>query len=345
MWRRALIGAGLVAAAIGARYWTADGGGAATLKESRPLMGTLWSIEVAPHGREAEARAAVERAFAEAARIEALMSEWRPETAVARINAAAGGDWVEVPDELRAILERAIAYGNKSSGAFDVTWRGMGRIWRYDDKFRTPSKKEVEGARGNVDYRGLQLEGNKARLAREGMAIGLGGIAKGYAVDRTSRLLREAGFADSIVAGAGDILASGTNDGAPWRVGIQDPRGERGRLLGVIDVSGAAVSTSGDYERFRMVGGVRYHHIIDPRTGWPARESISVSVKAASSEQADVLATAIFVLGAEKGLALADAEGVDVLIIDAAGRRHATGAFSAIVARPGLGASGIGGRR
>jgi thiamine biosynthesis lipoprotein len=325
MWRKGLFAVAAVAALAAFRYWRTDSG--QRLRESRPLMGTVWSIEVAAQGRGEEARRAVEAAFGEVARIEAVMSEWRPETAVSKINAAAGKGAVEVPEELRAILERAVAYGEKSGGAFDVTWRGMGRIWRFDDGFRVPSQEEVDRARRNVGYVGLQLEGSRAGLEREGMAIGLGGIAKGYAVDRAARLLREAGFGDFLVAGAGDIFASGSKDGVPWRVGIQDPRAERGVPLGALEVSNAAVSTSGDYERFRIVDGVRYHHIIDPRTGWPASRAMTVSVKAPTSEQADVLATAIFALGAEKGLALAGREGVDVLIIDGAGRRHATGVY------------------
>lgn len=323
---RKLLFAAILSAAIFALWYRQTAAGQ-TLRESRPLMGTLWSIEVVTHGRNDEARRAIDAAFAEVARIEALMSEWRPETAVSAINKAAGKEPVAVNEELRAILTRAIAYGDKTSGAFDVTWRGMGNIWRYDDAFHVPSQQDVDRARRNVDYRQLRIDAQHAGLAREGMAIGLGGIAKGYAVDRAAQLLRKAGFSNSLVAGAGDILASGTKDGVPWRVGIQDPRADRGTMLGALEVSNAAVSTSGDYERFRMVGGVRYHHIIDPRTGWPARESITVSVQAPSSEQADVLATAIFILGPKEGLALAQREGVDVLLIDANGRRHATGVY------------------
>jgi thiamine biosynthesis lipoprotein len=293
-------------------------------------MGTLWTIEVMHHGQVAEAGAAIGKAFAEIHRIETLMSEWLPDSPVSQVNAAAGQHAVEVPDEVAAIIRRAVAYGARSEGAFDVTWRGLGKVWRFDEQFVVPSHAAVEQARSNVDYRGIRLEGNHVSLSRRGMSLGLGGIAKGYAVDRAARLLHASGFPDSLVAGAGDIRVSGTKNGQPWRLGVQDPRKDRGNLLGTLPLSGRAISTSGDYERFRIVDGVRYHHILDPRTGWPARECITVSVVADTAEQSDALSTAIFVLGPEKGLALARSAQIDVLIIDRDGHRYATGIYETL---------------
>jgi thiamine biosynthesis lipoprotein len=160
------------------------------------------------------------------------------------------------------------------------------------------------------------------------MAIGLGGIAGGYAVDRAAGVLAERGFSDFLFDGSGDILVRGTHSGRPWRLGIQDPRGPHGKLIGSVPVQDEALVTSGDYERFKIVEGVRYHHIIDPRTGYPARGTISVTVIAKTTEQADALATAMFILGAEKALKLAVAEQVDVLLIDEQGRRHMTDGFA-----------------
>jgi thiamine biosynthesis lipoprotein len=234
---------------------------------------------------------------------------------------------VEVPAELVAILKRAQGYSAESGGAFDVTWRGMGRLWRFDDAFRVPDPGEVEQARRRVDYRQLEIRGNLVRLAQRGMAIGLGGIAKGYAVDRASEVLSRAGFPNHLVAGAGDIRVGGTRGGRPWSLGVQDPRRERGTILGRVLLSGGAISTSGDYERFRIQNGVRYHHLIDPRTGYPAAKSMAVTVLAPSSEQADALATAIFVLGPAEGLELARRAGVDALVIDPAGKWHPTDGF------------------
>ena len=231
------------------------------------------------------------------------------------------------------LLISAVAFGVTwfvdNPGEVDVTWRGMGNIWHFDDSFVVPSAAAVTKARKNVDYTAIRIQGNSVYLP-EGVNIGLGGIAKGYAVDRAARVLAEAGFTDSLVDGGGDVLASGTRDGQPWRLGIQHPRGERGDILGIAAVSGMALVTSGDYERFRIVHGVRYHHIIDPRTGWPASASISVSVLSKTAEQGVVLAKGIFILGPEKGLALAKAQGVEAMIVDPSEKQYFTDGFKRI---------------
>jgi len=292
-------------------------------------MGTVWNIEVVDHGRQAEARHAVNQAYDELARIEALMSEWRPHSPISQVDAAAGKHAVEVPEELRAILERSIRYSEKTQGTFDITWRGMGNIWHFDDSFQVPTKAAVEAARRNIDYRAIRINGNSIYLP-EGKNIGLGGIAKGYAVNRAVEVLQRAGFGDCLVDGGGDVRVSGTNRGQPWRLGIQNPRGQHGELLGVVRVTNRAVVSSGDYERFRIVNGVRYHHIIDPRTGWPADKSASVTVISDDAEQGVVLDKAIFILGPEEGLALARAEKVDALLIDPQGRQYATPGFTRV---------------
>src|SRR5947209_9635505 len=147
------------------------------------MMGTIWNIEVVDHGRAREARAAIQRAYEELARIDALMSEWRPESPISQVDAAAGRHAVEVPQELRELLERSVRYSEHTQGAFDVTWRGMGRIWHFDDSFAVPSAIEVERARRHIDYRAIEIKGNYIYLPA-GNNICLGGIAKGYAVDR-----------------------------------------------------------------------------------------------------------------------------------------------------------------
>jgi FAD:protein FMN transferase len=215
-----------------------------------------------------------------------------------------------------------------SDGAFDITWHGMANIWHFDDTFIPPSRAAVEQARRLVNFRAIQIEGNRVFLPKTGMSIGLGGIAKGYAVDQASKVLARAGFQDSLVDGGGDILVSGTRNGPAWQLGIQDPRRPRGTLLGRVAISNEALVTSGDYERFRIVNGVRYHHIIDARTGWPGTAACSVSVISSSAEQGVVLAKIIFMLGPEKGLAVARSEGVEALLIDPDGKRYATEKFS-----------------
>jgi thiamine biosynthesis lipoprotein len=302
------------------------------VRVQQTAMGTVWNIEVVDHGHPDEARRAISSAYAELERIEAMMSEWRPDSPISRVDAAAGQHSVEVPAELREIIERSIEYSRKTQGTFDITWRGMGNIWHFDEDFVPPTAAEVDAARRNIDYRAIRIEGNTVYLP-EGKNIGLGGIAKGYGVNRAVEVLTKAGFSDCLVDGGGDVKVSGTNNGELWRLGIQHPRAEHGKLLGVARISGRALVTSGDYERFRIVDGVRYHHIIDPRTGWPATASTSVSVLSDDAEQGVVLAKAIFILGPEKGLALARAEKVDALVIDPLGREYATDGFTRVFIR------------
>jgi len=297
-------------------------------------MGTVWNMEVVDHGRPDAARHAVDQAYSELQRIDALMSEWKPESPVSKINAAAGSHAVEAPEELRALIERSVRYGYESQGTFDITWHGMAHIWHFDRTFVPPSPAAVAEALRHVNFRAIQIDGNRVYLPKAGMSIGLGGIAKGYAIDRAAQVLASAGFHDSLVDGGGDVLASGTRwDGTPWKLGIQDPRQQRGMLLGRMPVSNCAVVTSGDYERFRIVDGVRYHHIIDPRTGWPAAASSSVTVMAVTAERAVVLAKPIFILGPEQGLAFARAEHVEALIVDGQGKDYATEGFARLLER------------
>lgn len=319
----------LVGTAIAARYLTAPARvlPSQILTIQRSLMGTVWNIEVVDRGHPDQARAAVEKAYAELDRIDALMSEWKPESPISQVNAAAGQHPVEVPAELREMLERSIQYSRITAGTFDVTWRGMGNIWHFDDSFKPPTRDAVEAAKARIDYRKIAIDGNRVFLPG-GMSIGLGGIAKGYAVDRATEILIASGFGDALVDGGGDVRVAGTRLGEPWRLGIQDPRQPRGTLLGSMPLYNCALTTSGDYERFRIVDGVRYHHIIDPRTGYPATASISVSVMSRTAEQGVVLAKGVFMLGPEKGLELARQQGIEVLLIDPQQRRYTTPGFA-----------------
>jgi FAD:protein FMN transferase len=300
---------------------------------SAMLMGTAWTITVVPgEGQGAEViERAVADAFAEVARIEAIMSEWRDDSPITAVNRSAGGPDVAVPRELRAIVERSVAWGERSGGAFDVTWRGMGDVWNvYADDFHLPSPEAITEAMARVDYRRVVFPEAPDRLglADPGMALGLGGIAKGYAVDRAAAVLEQAGFHNFYVDGGGDVRVRGERNGRPWRVGVRNPRGARDDLIAVLTLRDGAVVTSGDYERFRIVDGVQLHHIIDPRTGWPAQGLISVTVVGPSAEAADALATAAFVLGPEDGRELIESEpNTEALLVDPDGRVHMTSGF------------------
>lgn len=300
------------------------------VQEGRWLMGTRWVIQVLP-GPERDAHQVarvVRSALDEVARIEAVMSEWQPDSPISAVNRSAGQPPRAVPRELFDLVRRAVALSARSGGAFDVTWKGMGELWDLRaEPFTPPTAEAIAAARGRVDYRKVVFTEGRLGLAAPGMAIGLGGIAKGYAIDRASAVLRAAGLLNHYIDGGGDIRVQGTRGGRPWRVGIRHPRGGPLDLLTVVESSGGAVVTSGDYERFRELDGVRYHHIIDPRTGRPASKCRAVTVVHPQAETADALATAVFVLGPREGLAFARREGAEALVVDAQGKVHRSEGF------------------
>ena len=296
------------------------------------VMGTLWTIQVVAESEKQVARAelAIEEAFQELHRIDALMSDWKDDSPLSAINLSAGQEPPLVPTELVEIISRGIRFGEMTDGAFDITWKAMEHLWHFNDSFEVPSQSTVAEALQFVDFRQISIADQQVSLP-EGSAIGLGGIAKGYAIDRAGAIVEESGFRDFLVNGGGDILARGTRGTRPWSIGIRHPRGAPDELLAKVLLSDASVVTSGDYERFRIVDGVRYHHIVDPRTGYPAGKCQAVTIVAETAEEADVLATAVFVLGHEKGLPLvASFPGVEAFVIDTEGRFWMTDGFKEV---------------
>ncbi len=296
-------------------------------------MGAPWTIKVAAtNGTPSDAiRERIEAAFNEVARVESIMSEWHPDSPISAVNAAAGKTPIEVPAELRDIILRANDLSRQSNGAFDITWKGIGDLWHWrDESFAIPDEKKIQNALKRVGHQKMMIEGSRVGLAAPGMRIGLGGIAKGYGVDRAAAILRDAGLRNFMIDGGGDILVAGLKFGEPWRLGIQHPRSARNDLMAALDLTDAALVTSGDYERGRVIDGQRVHHILDPRTGRPAQHCQSVSVIAPDAESADALATTVFVLGPEKGLQfIAGRPQTEALIVDAKGRLWMTDGFTA----------------
>lgn len=297
----------------------------------KQLMGTLWKIQVIP--ADGIPRTSVldhiEEAFQEVSRVEHLMSEWKPDSPISRVNAAAGHGMVEVPAELSGIIKRAKEISRRTRGAFDVTWKGAGDLWKIGaEDFEPPDDRAIAAALQRVDYRKIRTEGERIGLEDPGMLVGLGGIAKGYAVDRAARILQARGADDFYIDGGGDIYVSGRNQGRPWRIGIRHPRMTREGLLALLEMTSGAVVTSGDYERFSEIDGIRYSHIIDPTTGRPARHCQAVTIVGPEAETVDALSTAVFVLGPGPGLKLLREEpGLEGLIVDARGRWHMTEGF------------------
>lgn len=299
-----------------------------TILAESTLMGTRVTVNVwlDPGKDAAAAGRAIEDAFDEMARLESILSEWQPDSAVSAVNDAAGGPPVSVPPELMAVLERAAVVSAATDGSFDVTFHGVGALWKFDAGSRPPAKTEVEKRLPLVDFRGVELDpdARTVRLAKPGMKIGLGAIAKGYIVDAASKTLRDAGFTNHIVEGGGDTFVSGRKGDRGWVVGVQDPN--RVGAVGRIEAVDEAVVTSGNYERFFEYEGTRYAHIIDPRTGWPLpydESPRSVTVVAANATDADAYATAVTVMGTEAGAKfLAARDGIEGVIIGADGEIH-----------------------
>ncbi len=270
---------------------------------------------------EASAVEAFEAVFQEFDRLENLLSNWRERSEVQQLNAAAGKQPVRIGTELRDILRAAKQVSEWTGGKFDVTFGVLSGLWKFDYQNQDgtiPDHNEVLRRIKFIDYRALDINetAGTAFLRREGMMVNLGGIGKGYAVDRAREILRKRGFRDFMIQFGGDIYVSGKSGDHPWRLGIQDPRGTANRIFASIDLSDNTFSTSGDYARFFIKDGRRYHHIMDPSTGEPATGCRSVTIIAGNATIADGLSTGVFILGPEKGMALIESlpevEGVIV---------------------------------
>ena len=308
--------------------------GPAVVTEARPAMGTLCSVTLA--GVEpGVARVAFDAVWAVYARVDEALNEWRPESSLSGLNAAAGRGWVPLPADLCQVLEAATAGAAATGGRFDATWAALSDLWRFDGSQVTPPSDDDLAARCPlVDYRGLQLAPAPGgacwgRLARPGMRVGLGGIAKGWAVDEAARALRALGLRDFLLQAGGDLYAAGRRGSRAWRVSVRAPHGGPLDALAALDVEDAAFSTSGDSERHFEHQGRRYHHVLDPRTCRPALGGQAASVLARSALQAEILSKAVLIEGAPGGLALAEAAGAEVLLVDGEGRTHATAALAA----------------
>jgi len=276
-------------------------------------------------GDEAKADRAFGAAYDEIRRIEVLMTDWErpgePESDVVRINKAAGKKPVRVSPETVAVIEKSLEMSRRSEGAFDITYAVMRGLWKFDEEMdRTlPSAAEIARRRKLIDWRQVAVDkkANTVLLRKAGMRLGLGGIAKGYAVDRCAAVLRDAGFHDFMVQAGGDLYVSGRKGAANWMVGVRDPRGGAGAVIAKMAIENQAFSTAGDYERSFILDGRRYHHIIDPKTGYPATASRGVTILAPDAFVADGLDDAVFILGPEKGLKLVESyPGCAAVIVD-----------------------------
>jgi len=253
---------------------------------------------------EAKAAKAAQAVFDEMKRLDGVMTTWTPDSEVSRVNAAAGDHPVRVSDETFTVISRAQDIAKKTGGVFDITVGAFKGLWKFDEDMdgTLPDPAEVRKRLALIGYKHLVLDPKKKTvfLRKKGMSITLGGIAKGYAVDKCVELLHQQGFTNFMVQAGGDMYIAGKKGAAPWVVGIRDPRGAPDAMFALAPVEDHSFSTSGDYERGFVKDGVRYHHILDPRTGHPARASRSVTIRAKDAFTADAWSKVLFILGPEK---------------------------------------------
>jgi thiamine biosynthesis lipoprotein len=293
---------------------------AGLFRQSRILMGTSVEITVSQVAQK-KAEEAMEAAFQEVERINLLMSHYRPDSEVSRITRHAGEKAIRVSPETLEVIERALFISRISGGAFDITIGPVFRLWNFrEGKIPDPEKLRVQLKR--VDYRRIRVDHSRSTVFLEnpGMDLDLGAIAKGYAADRAGEALRKKGVENFLVNAGGDLRAGGTKEKAvPWIIGIQHPR-LPSDFIARIQPGNGGIATSGDYEKFFLQEGKRYHHILAPSTGMPARQCQSVTILAPTAMDADALATTVFVLGPEKGFSLVEKmPGVHSIIVNRRG--------------------------
>ena len=268
------------------------------------LMDTAVTIKVFAFS-EREGKDLLRKAFDEAARIEHIMEPLKGNGELQHINAAPGTDWHEISPDLKTVLERSRYYYDLTDGAFDPTIAAVKWLWNFEEGSDVPPKREIQEKLRSVGFTNIEMDGNRIRFTNPDTQLDLGGVAKGYAIDRMVAVLKKNGAKAALVNGGGEIATIGEKPGKiPWEIGVNHPRLSRTIRVGHMPLP--TVATSGDYQRFFMKDGVRYHHILVPSTGYPANGCISVTVWAANATDADILSTSIFVLGHEKGLAFAE---------------------------------------
>lgn len=292
-------------------------------KRTLKLMGSRFDITVVA-ASEQQGNEYIDLAIAEITRIEKLISSWDSASQTSAINRNAGKEPVKVDAELFQLIQRAIGISKLTDGAFDISYASMDKIWVYDGSMKEmPSDEAIQESVAKVGYQNIILnkEQSTVFLRLAGMKIGFGAIGKGYAADMAKKLLMERGVPSGIINASGDMNTWGKQpNGEEWKVAITNPL-DKAKSYGLLPISNGAVVTSGNYEKFVEFNGVRYTHIIDPRTGIPATGLLSVTVFAPQAELADALATSVFVMGKDVGLnRINQLPKIECIIIDAQGQ-------------------------
>jgi thiamine biosynthesis lipoprotein len=289
-------------------------------KKTLKLMGSSFDITVVANDT-VEANMAIDLAVAEITRIEKLISSWDKNSQTSQINRNAGIKPVQVNPELFQLIQRAIKISKLTNGAFDISYASMDKVWFFDGSMtEMPSEEIIKKSVEKVGYQNIILneEKHSVFLKLKGMKIGFGAIGKGYAADKAKALLQEKGVISGIINASGDLNTWGTQpNGKDWLVAIVNPL-NKGKVFSWMPVHNSAVVTSGNYEKYVKFNNTLYTHIIDPRTGYPAKEILSATIFTKTAELSDALATSIFVMGVHTGLDFINQlKGVECIIIDA----------------------------
>lgn len=312
------------------------------IEKERFPMGTIVEIKVPVEDKERikDTETAISKAFEEIERVENIFSVFKKDSEISRINNLKSGERLALSDEAFGLIEKAIEFNKKTEGAFDITIKPLVDLWnKAKIENRMPTDDELKAALAKVGSDKITLDKKERTISfeKEGMAIDMGGIAKGYATARAIKVLKECNIKNAIVNSGGDMYCLGSKSGKEmWRVGIQHPR-KRNEVIFEIGLKDKAIDTSGDYEKFFIYNGKRYSHIIDPRTGYPIGDNaVSATIIAEDSVTADALATALCILG-RKGLEIINSmKDVDVIIILKEGDRLKSGMSEGLERRYGI---------
>jgi thiamine biosynthesis lipoprotein len=290
------------------------------LHDSAAIMGTRVSVELW-HDRADEGAQAIQEVFDEFRRLDEKLSPYKEHSELSLVNRMAAEAPVPISGEFFELLEHSRDYSELTDGAFDITFASVGHLYNYRTGEK-PSPQTTQASLPLIDYHHVILdrEQSSVHFERPGVKIDLGGIAKGYAVDQAIALLQARGIKHALVTAGGDSRLLGDHQGRPWQIGIQAPR-RKNAIATTLNLQDSAVSTSGDYERYFEADGVRYHHIISPKTGRSASGMQSVTVIGPNATRTDALSTSLFVLGVEASMALIDRlEDVEAVMIDDHGK-------------------------
>ena len=302
-------------------------------RQEAAIMGTTVSVELWHEDIE-KANRLTDAVLEEMRRIDDLMSSYKPASLLSSVNRNAATTAVPVSEELLLLLARSLEYSELTEGAFDITYASAGQHYDYR-KGEFPGKEQLEKSLPAIDYRHVKLDHAELTVSflQKGVRIDLGGIAKGYAVDRCIALLRQAGIRNALVSAGGDTRVIGKRWKHPWNIGIRDPRNQQ-QIVSLIPLEDSAISTSGDYERYFEKDGIRYHHILNPGTGKSSSGVRSTSIIGQTAITTDALSTSVFVLGVDEGMKLINSlGGTEAIIVDDQGKLHYSNGLEQVAQR------------